>query len=72
MPWKATCILWPALVAALLPLDLWTLIARWPNILARLDALDRQPDAFDISRARPRKVALFRSHFALQLAVQHA
>ena len=72
MPWKATSILWPALVAALLPLDLPTLIARWPNVLTRLDALDVHHDAFHVSRSCPRKVDLFRSHFALSLAAQHA
>jgi hypothetical protein len=34
MPWKSVSILWPAIVAALQPLDLPTLLQRWPRRLA--------------------------------------
>lgn len=63
MPWKATSLLWPVLVAALLPLDLASTIKRWPQILKRLAALDVAPDSFEAHRSRPRQVSLFRSNF---------
>ena len=70
MPWKAVSLLWPALVAALLPLDLATLLKRWPHLLARLATLDRTlpSDAYD-DRSRPRQVARFREWFANRLGI---
>lgn len=64
MPWKAVSLLWPAIVAALLPLDLATIIKRWPHLLARLAALDgtRRQDAYQ-DRSRPRQVDRFRGWF---------
>jgi len=35
-PWKLTTILWPRLIAALLPLELHEAIARLPNLVRRL------------------------------------
>jgi len=65
MPWKATSILWPALVAALMPLDLANVIQRFPRILARLAALDLEGDCVaDNDRSRPRQLELFRSRFS--------
>ena len=68
MPWKAVSLLWPAIVAALLPLDLATIIARWPRLLARLAALDVAPrhDAYQ-DRSRPRQVDRFRAWFDAEL-----
>ena len=64
MPWKTVSLLWPAIVAALLPLDLATMIARWPRLLSRLAALDVavRPDALE-DRSRPRQVDRFRAWF---------
>jgi hypothetical protein len=60
--------LWPAIVAALLPLDLTTLLRRWPRLMNRLAALDApiDPTALD-DRSRPRQVERFRAWFALEL-----
>lgn len=68
MPWKTVSMLWPAILAALLPLDLRTLVARLPRLLARLAALDDvgQQRATE-DRARPRQVDNFRSRFAARL-----
>jgi hypothetical protein len=35
-PWKLTSILWPLLIAALLPFELHEAIARLPNLVRRL------------------------------------
>jgi hypothetical protein len=65
MPWKAVSILWPAIVAALMPLELANLVARFPRILARLSALDEEGDHLAAGdRSRPRQLDLFRSRFA--------
>jgi|HubBroStandDraft_1064217.scaffolds.fasta_scaffold351781_2 hypothetical protein len=65
MPWKATTILWPVLVAALMPLDLAAVLKRFPRILARLAALDPEgDDRSDDDRSRPRQLEHFRSRFA--------
>lgn len=62
MPWKAVTIMWPVLVAALLPLDLANAIARLPAMLNRLAMLDadgkyRSKD----DRSKPRQVDAFRA-----------
>lgn len=71
MPWKAVSMLWPAIVAALLPLDLATLLQRWPRLMNRLAAMDAPIDPIDPTasddRSRPRQVERFRGWFALQL-----
>jgi hypothetical protein len=44
-PWKLTSILWPLLVAALLPFELPEILARLPSIVGRLrrtEARDRR------------------------------
>lgn len=65
MPWKAVTIVWPAIVAALLPLDLADAIARLPRILARLAAIDAEGDCLsEKDRSRPHQVDDFRSRFA--------
>lgn len=57
MPWTTFRILWPAIVAALLPLDLPTLIARLPSLLRRLAALDVVGEHRSASdRSRPRRI----------------
>lgn len=65
MPWKAVSIVWPAIVAALLPLDLTRVIACLPNLIARLAALGSDnrhtPDG---DRSRPHQVDDFRSRLA--------
>jgi hypothetical protein len=67
---KAVSILWSAIVAALLPLDLATVIERWPCLLARLAALDAAIDPIALDdRWRPRQVERFRARFALELRV---
>lgn len=68
MPWTTVGILWTAIVAALLPLDLAALIERLPWILERLAALDREADgrARD-DRSRPRQVDDFRSRYEGEL-----
>jgi hypothetical protein len=68
MPWKITTILWPAIVGALLPLELAELIDRLPRLIARLAALDavgqdRAPD----DRSRPRQVDTFRASYAFRI-----
>lgn len=68
MPWKAVSLLWPAIVAALLPLDLATIIKRWPYLLARLAALDSAiPQYAYQDRSRPRQVDRFRGWFDTEL-----
>lgn len=54
-PWKITSILWPALIAALMPLHLHELVARLPHIARRLDSYDalvriREPLQLDLFR----------------------
>lgn len=64
MPWKVVSIVWPAIVAALLPLDLRDVIAGLPSIterLAKLTGYDRARTDHD--RSRPRQVEDFRSRF---------
>jgi hypothetical protein len=64
MPWKVVSILWPAIVAALLPVDLPNVISRLPHIITRLAALtgeNRQATAHD--RSRPHQADDFRSRF---------
>jgi len=52
----------------LLPLDLAKVIARLPNILARLEALDAEGDFLaDDDRSRPHQVDDFRSRFAAEI-----
>jgi hypothetical protein len=62
MPWKVVSILWPAIVAALLPLELAEVARRLPRLLLRLERLDAEGDAraFD-DRSRPRQVDGFRA-----------
>jgi len=70
MPWKAVSIAWPAIVAALLPLDLTTLIARLPHIMSRLAALEADAGSrADNDRSRPHQLDAFRSRFASSLGV---
>jgi hypothetical protein len=65
MPWKLTSILWPAIVAALLPLELAALVKRLPDLIARLTALDAEGDArARDDRSRPRQVDAFRLSYA--------
>lgn len=60
--------MWPAIVAALLPLDLRTLVQRLPKLLARLAAMDTLGhDRAANDRSRPRQVDDFRSRFFSQL-----
>ena len=60
--------LWRALVAALLPLDLATMIERLPHIIARFAAMQMDgADVADHDRSRPRQVANFRSRFASRI-----
>jgi hypothetical protein len=68
MPWKSVSILWPAIVAALQPLDLPTLLQRWPRLMKRLAAMQApiDPTALD-DCSRPRQVERFRAWFALEL-----
>lgn len=69
MPWKTVSMLWPAIIAALLPLDLSTLVARLPRLLVRLAALDAVgEDRAGEDRSRPRQVDNFRSRFAVRIA----
>jgi len=68
MPWKTVSILWPALVAALMPLELADVIKRFPQILARLVALDTEGDHLaDDDRSRPHQVDDFRSRLVARL-----
>lgn len=69
MPWKVVSILWPAVIAALLPLELAELIARLPRLVVRLARLDADGGALaDHDRSRPRQLDDFRSRFASHLA----
>jgi hypothetical protein len=66
MPWKVVSIVWPRLVAALLPLELSDVISRLPRIIERLAALDTPRKSHpDRDRSRPRQVDDFRSRFVL-------
>jgi len=65
MPWKVVSIVWPTLVAALLPLDLAEVIVSLPHILMRLAAIDGEDEHLeDDDRSRPRQVDDFRSRFS--------
>lgn len=69
MPWKVVSILWPTMVAALLPLELPDVIARLPHLIQRLAALDAAADDLsDDDRSRPRQVDIFRSRFPSHIA----
>jgi len=62
MPWKVVSILWPAIVAALLPLELEEVTRRLPQLLVRLAHLDAEGDArANADRSRPRQVDGFRA-----------
>lgn len=68
MPWKTVSLLWPAILAALLPLDLKTMLERWPRLLSRLASLDSAPSPYAYrDRAHPRQVERFRSWFGAEL-----
>lgn len=63
-----TSIVWPAIVAALLPLDLRDLVIRLPHLLKHLYTcarVEHQPDDDDDDRSRPRQVDDFRTRFIL-------
>lgn len=61
-------LVWPVLVAALLPLDLTNAIARLPRILARLAAIDAEGERRNQKdRSRPHQVDDFRSRFATSI-----
>lgn len=64
MPWKAVTLVWPAIVAALLPLDLHQVITRLPRLLARIAAFDVDCGSSDQRRNRPRQVQDFQSRFS--------
>jgi hypothetical protein len=68
MPWKLASILWPAIVAALLPLELAELAERLPRLISRLAALDRVGHARAFNdRSRPRQVDAFRASYASRI-----
>ena len=54
-PWKLTSIIWPTVLAAILPIGLHELLKRLPRLVARLGA-------FDDAR-RPRQVTQYRDRF---------
>lgn len=65
MPWKVVSILWPAIVAALLPLDLRALVSRLPQLLVHFAAMDApRHDRARSDRSRSRQVDDFRSRFS--------
>lgn len=65
MPWTVASIVWPALVAALLPLSLADVIKRLPNVLDRFAAMQNEgDDVADDDRSRPRQLDDFRSRHA--------
>jgi hypothetical protein len=65
MPWKVASIVWPAIVAALLPLELAAVVKHLPHLLARLAALDAVgSDRSTADRSRPRQIDSFRSRYA--------
>lgn len=69
MPWKVVSVLWPAIVAALQPLDLAELVVRLPDIVLRLTQLDAVGgDRANHDRSQPHQVDDFRSRFASQLS----
>jgi hypothetical protein len=68
MPWKLATILWPAIVAALLPLELAELVARLPHLIARITALDAEGEhRAPNDRSRPRQVNAFRASYASRI-----
>lgn len=70
MPWKVVTLIWPVVVAALLPLSLSEAVARLPRIVARLAALNAEGERRDeADRTRPRQVDGFRSRYASHIEV---
>ena len=70
MPWKVVTIVWPAIVAGLLPLDLADAIARLPRILARLASIDAEGGWLsEKDRSRPHQVDDFRSRFVAPIRI---
>ena len=63
MPWAVVTILWPALVAALQPLELAELVGHLPDIITR-HAKSERGDTAAKGRSHPRQVDDFRSHYA--------
>ena len=60
-PWLATSLLWPAMVAALIPQQLPELVTGLPSIVARVEAMDRAgPDLSPDDKSRPQQVRRFR------------
>jgi hypothetical protein len=55
MPWKVVSILWPAMVSALLPLELGEVVARLPRLAERLAHFDAGARV-SADRSRPRQV----------------
>ena len=65
MPWKVVSMLWPAIVAALLPLSLADMISRLPSLIARLNLLDTIGNyRASQDRSRPRQVIDFKQTYA--------
>jgi hypothetical protein len=63
-----TSIVWPAIVAALLPLELRDLVTRLPHLLKHLSTcarVEHQPNDDDDDRSHPRQVDDFRTRFIL-------
>jgi len=61
--------LWPAIVAALLPLELAEVVTRLPRLIARLARLDADGGGRAVhDRSRPRQLDELRSRYASQLA----
>jgi hypothetical protein len=55
-PWKLTSIVWPMMIAAIMPMRLHAVLEHLPAIVARLEA-------FDCADADERQVAAFRNRF---------
>lgn len=59
-PWKLTSIVWPMMLAAIMPLKLETAIAHMPELAARLESLSNDGD--------DRQVPAFRNRFFIDCA----
>ena len=58
-------VVWPALIAALLPLNLANVNKHLPSIIDRLSAMQNEGDRrSDNDRARPHQLDNFRSRYA--------
>jgi hypothetical protein len=72
-PWKATSIVWPLIVAAIMPMQLAQAVRRLPEIVTLLDAMDVRSDVRQVPEFRDRyyKPSKNQSHMSKAVGVNY-